>query len=268
MAISHINGIDLATISHINGIDISTLSHYHGQELPGGGGPSVDLLSNLVSYWEMEETKPAATPTDTIDAHGSNDLTDVGSMDGTHTGVVGDCRQLNGTGHYFSHATNSDLETGDIDFTFAAWCRAPTLQAFAGIVLKNDNGVNQEYGQYLDSSVMKWYVCSGASASGVDEVAASTFGALSTDTWYFIVCGHDATANEIFISINAGAQNTTAHSGGVYVGAADFTIGGTSGSADWVGYVDQVGFWKRRLSTDDITWLYNAGAGRSYASLI
>jgi hypothetical protein len=97
------------------------------------------------------------------------------------------------------------------------------------------------------------------------------FGAFSIGTWYFVTVGHDAAANQIFATVNAGSPETAAHSGGILDAAQPFVLGDylNGGGAAFDGLVDEFGIWKTRtLSGAERTWLYNAGNGRSYADIV
>ena len=68
------------------------------------------LTDNLISAWELSEASGNA-----IDSHGSNDLTDNGSV-GTGTGLVyGTARHFDGSDDGFNIIDNTDLSVGDID---------------------------------------------------------------------------------------------------------------------------------------------------------
>jgi hypothetical protein len=62
--------------------------------------------------------------------------------------------------------------------------------------------------------------------------------------------------------------NTKSYSGGITVNTRDFTIGTQNDTANifrWDGLIDEVGFWKRVLTSAERTELYNSGNGRDYA---
>ena len=62
---------------------------------------------------------------------------------------------------------------------------------------------------------------------------------------------------------------TGATSGAAIDSAAAFQIGGFEEADNRYmgGRVDQMGFWKKLLSTGENTWLYNGGNGRAYSDL-
>lgn len=222
---------------------------------------TVNLTSGLVSYWKLDEASGNA-----IDAHGSNDLTDVGSV-GTAAGKVGTSRDfVAASSNALTLASNSDVVTGDIDFTFACWVnlddKTVARDVFGKWVAPEEYIL--VYSSFNDQ--ISW-LCENPSGL-VTTSFASTFGAFTVGTWYFVVCYHDATNNEIGISVNGGAFDTAAHADGVRAGSGTFSIGhrtiSAAGKMD--GKIDEVGFWKRLLTSAEIAALYNSGSGLSYDS--
>lgn len=219
------------------------------------------LIDNLVSYWRLDEASG-----DAIDAHGSNDLTDNNTV-GTGAGVISNARAfVRANSEFFSHADNTDLSTGDIDFSFSCWvnCDDPGI-ARQIIVAKDDDNLGREYIIATNdggTSNLRFTVLNGGS---VAQVNSSTD--LSMATWHHIVVWHDASANQIGIVVDDGTPATQSHSGGVANSTGTFQIGAReySGAENYFGgLIDEVGFWKRVLTSGEITELYNGGAGLAY----
>lgn len=217
------------------------------------------LLDNLVSYWPLNEASG-----DALDAHGSNDLTETGGTIGADTGVISGSRDFeDGDTEMFQHVDNADLSVGDIDFTFTAWFNRESAATFPPILSKNwkSGGTDREFIIYINSNAVRLAVQHTSDSS---EVVCST-SVSSLGTWYFVAAWHDSAANEIGISVNAGTPNTAAHTAGVNDGTGDFAIGGSpSFPLYFDGKICEVGFWKRVLTSDERTELYNGGAGLAY----
>jgi hypothetical protein len=217
------------------------------------------LSDNLVSYWKLDEASGNA-----LDAHGSNELTDNNTV-GTATGKINDGRDFEETNsEFFSRASNSDLQTGNIDFTFQAWIKYESISGTQQIIAK-DVDTSREYELFLTAAAEPR--CS-VFVGGADTTVA--WGAsLSSATWYCLHAWHDSVNNQIGIVVNAGTPVTASTSAGVDTGAAAFHIGSRAypGFENYFdGVIDEVGFWKRVLSSQDRTDLYNSGNGLSYAS--
>jgi hypothetical protein len=223
----------------------------------------MSLLTNLESYWRLDEASGSA-----LDAHGANHLTETSGTIASTTGKVGNCRDLEaGDTEHFEISDNAALSTGDIDFTLTGWVNIESISGNAWIVSKWNGTINQrEYGvRVLDGSpdLFQFFVSSNGTASA--SVSATTFGAPSLATWYFFVAWHDASANTINIQINNGTVNSTAHATGVFNSTAPFRLGAQGNDSEFFdGLIDEVGFWKRILTSDERTAIYNGGNGLAY----
>lgn len=224
----------------------------------------MSLYTNLISFWELEEA--SGTRVDAVVASG-NDLTDVNTVT-QNTGKVGNCAQFtSANSECLSHSNNASLTTGDIDFTIAGWVYFDSVSANESPWSKWTAGTEAEYA--LDDAgaggAWRWYVYfNGSSADVLTSSAVPT-----TATWYYVVCWHDSIANTISIQVNDGTVDSKAHSTGVFQGTSAFALGSRGASAGefMPGRIDQVGFWKRVLTSGERTQLYNSGAGLSYAAM-
>lgn len=217
--------------------------------------------AGLVSYWKLNET--SGTRVDSVTASG-NDLTDNATVT-SNPGKVGTAAQFTAANsEYLSHTDNASLSTGDIDFTFALWVYLDSKTTDRVLISKWDAGTQREYLlRYLQTTDrFQWLVSPDGVAN--TPVSADNFGIPSTVTWYFVVAYHDSVANTIGISVNNGTFNTAAHTTGVQNGTASFVIGQVNAAFYMDGRIDEVGFWKRKLTAQEITTLWNGGAGITY----
>jgi hypothetical protein len=219
----------------------------------------MSLLDNLISYWKCDEASG-----NLLDAHGSNNLTQNGTITSA-AGVINTSREFDGNdANYFSHASNTDFQTGDIDFTWTCWVNIHVL-GNERILIKG--GTDFEYSLYFDGGAQRFYnyIASGAGGTGLSFIELTD--ALAFDTWHFIALWYDATANTLNIQGNNGTVYSTSHTGGAYVGTEDINFGRLIGGGQPVdGFIDEVGFWKRVLTSQERTDLYNSGAGLPYSS--
>ncbi len=215
-----------------------------------------DLLSNLISYWALDESSGGAS-----DSYGSNSLAQNGTV-GNATGKIKGARSFS-SGNYLSIASNSTLQTGNIDFSLAAWVKFNSFGADRAIVAKwNSFTTNRDY-------VLKY---SNSDGNFIFQVSpdGSTFQkavwnqSVSTGTWYFVAGGHNAAADELWISIDGATPVVQSHSAGVQATGAAFTLGSTvAGNENHDGLIDEAGFWKRDVRSD-LTQLYHAGNGLGF----
>jgi hypothetical protein len=217
------------------------------------------ITDNLISFWELDDANDDVVAS-------ANDLTNNNVVTFV-TGKVGNAANfVRASSQSLSDADTASLSTGDIDFTICAWARFTSHVGLdIGLVGRWDASSQQEYFLGLpNGNPPTFYV----STTGGDAVSIGSAATVTTATWYFIVVWHDSVGNTINIQVDNGTADGVSHSGGVYDSTAAFRLG-TNGGSSWFldGDLDQVGFWKRVLTSDERTYLYNSGAGRSYADL-
>jgi len=236
-----------------------------------GGGA---LLASLVSFWELGEASGTRN-----DSFGTNHLTSNNTV-GQATGKVGNAAQFNAAStRYLSITDNASLSAGNIDLTLCAWVYLDSVtggSAGRTIFSKYTTSGNQREHSLLynltDTSPnnrFAWTVSSNGTAT--TTLTATTFGAASISTWYFVVVWHDSVADTLNIQINNGTVDSVSYSSGIFDSTSAFAIGAlfapTSPFYLMDGRIDQVGFWKRVLNSTEKTFLYNSGNGRSYAEV-
>ncbi len=228
---------------------------------PAAGGGGSSLNTSLISYWKMDEASG-----NRADSGGSSQtLTDTTTVPSA-TGILN-----NGGDFEFSapenmaHADSAALSVADQDFSLTCWVKLESKPAFdGGIISKQGVGdnANDEYGLVWDGSTDRFNF-TGGNGSSAGTVTASTFGAPSTATWYFIACGYDAAANNLWISVDDGTVDTAGFSPGPSDNAANgaFTVGGKTFNVGFAfdGVIDEIGFWKKKLSAAEITTLRGGG---------
>jgi hypothetical protein len=212
------------------------------------------LADGLISYWALDEASGNAT-----DSHDENTLTDNNSV-GSTTGKIGGCRSFSGS-NYLSRASNSTLQTGDIDFTVTGWFNPNSVTSNYGIVSK---GHGQNFLIFQPTSILRFDL-----ALTTGSIAVSTpVSSVSASTWHFFAAWHDAVNNQVGIQLNGTAYtaSTSLPARGVennpfYIGAYTFV------DFRFSGLIDEVGFWKRVLTSQERSDLYNSGNGLSYADI-
>lgn len=209
------------------------------------------LSDNLIAYWAMDEASG-----DAIDSVGSLDLTDTNTV-GAGTGKVSGARDFEASNNeYFTRTSSSELQTGDIDFTVQAWVNGESFGT--NFVIGKWQSGGYEYVLYYAANFWRWRV------ESFNQVLLSH--TPSTGTWYLLHVWHDSVNNQLGIALDAGTPSTTSYSGGITATSTALYIGVSGdGGSNWDGLIDEVGFWKRVLTSDERTELYNSGSGRDYA---
>lgn len=219
------------------------------------------LLTSLIAYWKLDEASGTREDSHTNDL----DLTDNNTVTQA-TGKVDNAGQFTAANtEYLSHTDDALLRTGDIDFTFAGWVYFDSLVAARGILSKaRPQNAGGEYEVFFNtgSSAISWWVRKADNSALVTLDSSGTV--FSTATWYWVEVYHDAASNVIGIRINNGTAAETAITGGVFSGTNAFHLGALNGAFTMSGRLDEWGFWKRRLTSDERAALYNSGNGKTY----
>lgn len=244
------------------------------------GRVSRPLLTNLVSFWSLDETSGTRN-----DAHGSNHLTDNNTVTQA-VGKVGNAAQFTAANsEYLSAGDNDGLDVGTGDFSTALWIYADAALT-TGI---NGGRVMQKRGTGLGGQFAGWQFAArqaggsrvlvtntvfdngAGQIAGWDSPGGNEQDVGAIGAWIFLALAVNRTAGTAKLYSNASLVATLDVSAvtGSWSNARSFSLGASIDSPTqyYSGRIDQAGFWKRLLTAAEITWLYNGGAGRSYAEL-
>jgi len=168
---------------------------------------------------------------------------------------------------YLKITDNSGVSAGDNDFTLSGWVYFNTVPGSPdGIISKWDNVAGRkEYIIYKDGNNHLGLL---ASSDGTTLTTNLTDTAVvTTSTWYFLVAWYDSVANKAYFQINNGTPMEGSHAGGIFDGPTDFKIGSWATGNYLDGRVDNVGLWKRTLTSTERSRIYNSGIALSYQEL-
>ena len=214
------------------------------------------LTDNLEAYWRLDEESGTRE-----DRAGSNDLTDNGTVLYA-TGKVGNAADfVEANTEYLSIADNASLSTGNEDMSMILWVNIDDTAGEHRIASKWTAQIEyllEEGGATADR--FTWWV---GDTSGSCSVGATTYGDTSAavGNWVMIFVYVDITADEIGISINDGTVDTAVLTITPADGTDPFYLGYNSTTVGLDGQLDEVGFWKRKLTSTEVTTLYNSGNG-------
>lgn len=212
-------------------------------------------LTGLVAYWSLDEMSGTR-----VDSFSSNDLTDNNTV-GYTTGKIGNAASfVSGNAEYLSIADNAEVSTGDVDWSLEMWVNLSNKSAAYVLASKWDGIGSQEWILYYNQGVDRFEL-----TSPTQTVTANALGSPQAGAAYFLYVWHDADANVVGIRVDDEYENT-----GVWNAPADGSSSfqlGRAISGHLSGWLDEVAFRKRLLTPAEITWRYNGGVGRDYASL-
>lgn len=228
----------------------------------------VDLRRDLVAFWKLEEA--SGTRFDATER--GNSLSAVNGP-GNAAGKIGNALSLTAASLQRidrGEPGNGDLTMGDTDYSISCWININNNTTTQGFVAKDAGGAtNRDYNlRFLRSGVNRFQLTSTTTIGNVQAVALG-FGLPSTGTWIFLAAWHDRTAKTFNIQVN----NGTIQSSAAYVGTmpsnptVGFKIGESVGNYT-DGLIDAVGIWKRLLTAQEWSVVYNNGREFPFSTLV
>lgn len=226
------------------------------------------LTDNLVAYWKLDESSGNRADSTGL---GSTQQEASGSVSSATGKISSGASFVKANNRWLRCPSNSNVSMGNISFTVTCWVKLTTKAADTIFVSKcgATNGTWQvTYKVANDRFVFQTWGL--ASYAGYAEVVAAAAGSPSTGTWYFVVCTHNASTDTISIQVNndGGNNSAAANSNGTYVESTNdlsFSTGDPAQQLD--GVLDEVGIWKRTLTSVERSNLYNNGSGLVYPLL-
>lgn len=218
---------------------------------------------SLVAWWSLDETSGTRN-----DSHGANHLTDnntVGYASGKKSNAA---NFIAANSEYLAINDNAALSIGSsVNMTIGAWVYLTSKSGNIHIGGKRSATV-AEYRLLYNSSNDR-FEFQGNNGTTTTTVTAISFGSPSLNTWYFVTAGNSTSSSDLWIQVNAGTRNVSDPSISlIQDNTVPFTIGSTGGSSAFMdGNIDEMFVYKKYLTGDEVTWLYNSGNGREYCEV-
>ena len=220
----------------------------------------MSLLDGLISWWGLDELSGTR-----YDAFGTNHLSDHNTV-GSATGKVNKAADFEvSNSEYLYRASNASLQFGDEDFTIACWVKLESFSDGYRFFVTKANNLTPEYSLDAVYPNFRFYVRN--SSGTLTPIAKS---GATTGVWHYLVGWHSASANKVYLQLNNGTPVSASHSGGCNAGSNAFLIGSyvdNGGALYMDGLIDEVALWRRVLTTEERSALYNGGAGLSFSDL-
>lgn len=222
--------------------------------------------NDMVGFWNLDEAVTNSVRVDICPNNGIQSITNRAS--GTtsfEAGKITNAVKLRYTSvdGLTSSDTNFSVQ-GSISFAWAGWALSKTNGTQRAILSKTQ--ATPGYSIHWDSPADGPVKFTLFSTNGATEVTVTNTsgGTWTTNVWYYVAAWVDRTNSTMNISLNGGPvdSQTFNHTIG-NMSAAEFQLG-LWGAANWSGLLDEWAFWKRALTTNEITSYYNAGVGKTY----
>ena len=200
------------------------------------------LTTSLVSYWNMEGSS--------TDYYGSNNGTDTAVTYGSSYGKIGQGALFNGTTSKILIANATAYSTVSVSLWF-------NTSAGGNMTLfnLNNSGQTQDLEVTLQSGKLVFDTWNGTTS-----YAVTSAGTYNNGAWHHVVAIKNGTTLSAYVdNVSVGSTAQTAFS----VGGTEWSIGVQyyNNNAFLNGDLNEIGLWSKALSAQEITDLYNAGAG-------
>lgn len=211
-------------------------------------------------YWKLDEASGTRNDSGPYGLH----LTDNNACGSAAGKIANGATFVTASSQYLSHADDTRLRTGYVDWTLGTWVKFNSLTARQAVAGKYSTLLGQEY-------LIEWYAASSAirflSRGSAYITSAVT---ITAGTWYFILAWIDQGAATANLQINGGTVETFSISPGTnepLTGTSEFRIGaqqsgGLQSYADAT--IDETGLWGCKFDAGQRSYLYNGGAGRTW----
>lgn len=224
------------------------------------GGSSNSLLTNLISYWKLDET----TGQTANDSYGSIGCTVQTGVTIGQNGIVGKAVSFVGTsGGLTTGKVASQLGIhGNSSKSVSIWIKPNSLingLNSCGIINLGSTSNQQQFGiKYYGSPAFwmfdSWY--------GVVRIAPND-NKLIDGSWHHIVVTYSSVDHTVKTYLDKNLVTTDATKILSTGDGMGFSIGiGSQGK--YIGLIDEVGLWSRALTDSEVVILYNNGIGLQY----
>ena len=168
-------------------------------------------------------------------------------------------------------ASSPDVSLGDIDFTLSTWVYFDTATANRVVLSKGTTFNNVEYILYTENNPhnIRFLISNSGRVTGRGtDYQLVDSAPISTQTWYHVLVTYNAQTDQLSLYLNNVLQGATILSGGAYAGSSPLEMGHSPSWAEYMdGRIDETGIWKRLLSEQERSDLFNGSRPSDNASL-
>jgi len=221
-----------------------------------------EVVSGLVGHWKFDEVE-TSTSTTTYDATGNNynGTLSGGTVRASSTCKIANCMYFDGVDDQISLGSGTQYDSAS--FSVAMWIRPVQLNgttANNNIFLGRENYLNSGFRAGIAGSnawgrVELWTTQSGGTLSlNSDSVRLST----STESFYHVVVTYSSSTSIGSMYVGGASVATSSGSYVVPTGRTLAVDGGIGGVTFLNAYIDDVRWYNRALSADEVRQLYNS----------
>lgn len=225
---------------------------------------NTSLSTNLAAFWELDEASGTR-----VDSTGTHSLSDNGTVT-NELSKIGNGAVFNAANiEYLGGIDHSDFDiiASNTNITMAFWIKTTAGATNPSPCGKWFSNARNWLVRVESTGKIRFFVGNGASSTGANVQSTTT---INDGAWHLIVITFSASDNKARIYVD-GTLDATSGIMAPAASTAKFGIGaengdGTQNSSDtFTGTLDQFGWWKKVLSSDEISLLWNGGSGIPYS---
>jgi prepilin-type N-terminal cleavage/methylation domain-containing protein len=212
---------------------------------------SLAVPRGLVSYWSFDDAG-AGTAGDSI---GGNDGTVTGATATTSVkGIANQAYSFSGSGDYIDAGANTITDSSP--FSLCAWIKTTTVGKYSGAISIGSSVSGQS--AYIGT-------VAGAQAGGSNSIGGGLYGSnfgtgiTTLNAWNYIVMTFSGGTNGV-LNIYVNNQLMMTQTVTPILSGSSTKIGriGTDTAYDFSGVIDNVRIYRRALTADEVTTIYNS----------
>ena len=224
------------------------------EQVDWGGG---ELLTGLTAYYKLDNSSGVI-----YDMTRNYDGVNSGASRG-QAGIINDGVYFNSSQSDYLHSFGMPIDPLELNFTVSVWLNSTDLTGVHRAVssLTAITG-NSRFNIYTTGNKL------GMLQNRDYAISLTGTTVLPLNTWYHVVLVSNDTGITGYLNgveeIGGTATGDIFYiaNQGIHMGAMYFN--GALDGDRWDGNIDEVGFWNRSLTEDEIVLLYNSGVGNSY----
>lgn len=228
--------------------------------------PPSPLLTNLVSYWGMDESSSPVAIVDSVSAYNATPSGTITS----EAGILGNALRFDGTvqADVPNQAALNPTTAISVQVWFYVSADTGGAQTMVSKVVSGSAHSSPFFGWSMHllrvnatTFQPRWWITTSDRASGDSRLGPNT---LAINTWHHVVGTFTAGALELTTN-GVKLVDATPSAGTLSQYTSPVRFGAHGNSAErFNGRLDSVGVWSRVLSDVEIAQLYNSGAGLNY----
>lgn len=232
-----------------------------------GPDPAGDqtINNNLIAYWKFDETSG-----NRYDSVAGRVMVPQGDVT-VAPGLIGNAAWPNQGDSPLTYFHAGDL-TPVGDMTWVFWFMVPTVEGYAAsgtiLDLQTFGGTDSNFtftisggGPVFGNVFLRGRLIDPQ--TGLRESVTAQSGSISEDVFHMFVIQINTALRVVDLSIDNGPfQESAPLTSPVSASAGDLLVLDAPSPTEQ--YIDEMGVWGRLLTADELTYLYNGGAGRTY----